>query len=281
MAVRLCFVLALVALFPTTPTSAQGKGGFDAKWGKGYHTLTFRFLGQTIEYPDYMVKAKFPPAGKEPKFDFHKEWPIVAMRATWTASVKGWPKKYRPEAIDLILMYACDAQLYENIYPDVIHSSRFTFPPEFLKEAASPEFRLAETMRGKEIGYEVEARGGFGAKDYKIRTKIRIGLSKDGKTIFYHDRPEYISAHLKTREYIFAAHDAGNCIHFDARLLCECAPRRTFRGEAMRRIEADSMYFVRRIYEDLDDAPTLDEIETYLGMVQKGEHPVQALLKKR
>ncbi|NOZ23756.1 MAG: hypothetical protein GXP25_21985 [Planctomycetes bacterium] len=273
--------LALVLGWTLRSVTAQDESDLHVRWGEDYCTLSFTFLGQQIEYPQHMLKTKFPPAGKEPEFHFEKNWPIVAMVARWTASVKGWPEKYRSDAVDLILMYVCDAQMYENIYPDVIRSSKFTFPPEFLKEAANPGYKLAETMRGKEIGYEVKARGGFGASDYKIRTRIRTGLSKDEKTVFYYDKPEYISDHLKTRQYIFAAYDAGDYIHFEARLLCACAPRRTFRGEAMRRVEADSMYFVRRIYEVLDDAPTLEEIETYLKMVREGRQSVRSLLKKR
>ncbi|MEW6359976.1 MAG: hypothetical protein AB1696_26800 [Planctomycetota bacterium] len=268
-------VLALALLAPVV--SADDPVQLGVKWGPDYRTMSFRFLGQLCEYARDIARGAFPAAGREPEFRFDKNWPVIAMTAQWTASVEGWPEKYRPEAIDLILMHACDAQAYENIYPDVIQSSRFTFPPEFLKEAADPTYRLAETMRGKEVGYEVTARGGFGAKDYKIKTRIRIGLSEDGKTVFYHDKPDYISANLTAREYLFAAHDAGDRIQFEARLLCQCAPRRTFQGEAMRRVEADSMYFVRRIYEDLDDAPTLAEIEKQLDMIRKGDQPTTVL----
>ena len=35
------------------------------------------------------------------------------MSARWAASVKDWPPKHRPHALDLILMFACPAFSFE------------------------------------------------------------------------------------------------------------------------------------------------------------------------
>lgn len=249
-----------------------------AKWGKDYETLSFNYLGEKIEYPKELMKSKFPPIGKKPEITHGGEWPVVAMRARWSISAKEWPSEYRSEAIDLILMYACSASLYEYIFPKIIKNSKVTMPPEFKKEAAERTHRLAEVMRGKEVGYEVTAKGGFGADDYKIKTKIRIGLSKDGKSVFYFDEPTYISNYLDVREFLFGGHDAGDTMHFEVVTLSVCKTPQMFKGEITRRARQTGEYFVKRLYEDLSDAPTKEEIETYLDFVLKGEGTLKEVL---
>jgi hypothetical protein len=255
--------------------------GLKARWDKDHRALAFSFREEDVKYPPDLVEAKFPPAGAAPEFDFEKAWPTVTMIARWTASTEGWPPDHRAQALDLILMHATDAELYAHVFPEVIKAGIVTYPAEFLKEASDPlAFNLAESIRGKDVAVEVKARGGFGAADYEIRTRIRVGLSEDARTLFYFDSPDYISEHVKIRDYLFAAHDAGDRIHFEARLLCVCAPRRTFRGVAMSRIEADTRYLVDRMYEDLDNAPTKAEIEAYLATIKKGSRPLSALFRK-
>lgn len=241
-----------------------------AAWGPDYHTLSFSFRGEECRYPDDMAGGDFPPPGSPPEFRFEKDWPVVTMRARWTASTKGWPEKYRSGAIDLILLFAGNAQLYENVFPELIISSKITHPPEISREAHEPDsFKLAEALRGKEIGYTFTAKAGAGAADYTIKTRIRIGLSADGKTLFYYDRPDYISDYLERKDYFFAARDAGDRIYFESRMLCVCAPRKTFRGKMMDRTEASGKYFVERLYKFLDDAPTTAEIEGFLEKVRQ------------
>ncbi len=258
----------------------EDASGGRAEWGPNYEWLRFEFLKRPCEYARDMIAEQFPPPDTPPEIKVYRQWPIVAVHARWAVSVKGWPEKYREDAVDLMLMYACDAQMYEYIFPDVIRSSRFTFPPDFLKQAQDPGYRLAKSLRGKEAEYEITAKAGLGASDYKIKTKIRIGLTEDEKTVFFHDCPEYISDHLKTRQYFFAGHDAGDRVHLDARIYCECAPRRLFQDEATRRVEGTSRYLIERIHSRLDNAPTQEEIEDYLQMVQKGYQDVDAFIKK-
>ena len=234
-----------------------------------YDSLSFTFRRSIVHYPEDFIKGEFPSPGQPPLFDFKKDWPIVTMRARWSISVEGWPKEHRDERIDLILMFACDASLFADNFPRSIVTSRFTYPPEFRKEADNPSQDLAASLRGVKIGYEIKAKAGFGAADYIIKTEIRAGLSHDGKTVFYYDRPSYISDYLVNREVIFTAWDEGERIHCEFIAMTACKPRVLFRNEAMRRVEADSKYLVSRMYEMLNDAPSKKEIETYYNDVKK------------
>lgn len=251
------------------------------QWGADYRSLCFGAEKERICYPEEMARTAFPAPGAPPEFQFRQEWPFVSMIARWSVATKGWPEKYRPDAIDLVMMYACDAQLYEYIFPDSISSSSFTYPPGFLREAADSRYDLAEAMRGKEVAYEVTAKGGFGAADYVIRTKIRIGVSPDGTTIFYHDHPSYISDHLKARDFFFAGRDAGDRLVFEVRMRVECVPAFFFRGETMRRVEENGRYFVQRLHEDLSEPPTAEDIGTYFRLVKEGRQSYEAYLRNR
>ena len=267
--VRAATSIALALLF-IAAADAEEANGLRVRWADDSRALSFEYLGHKCRYPGDMEAGDFPPPGAPPVFQFEKEWPVVTMRVRWTASVEGWPEKYRENAVDLILLFACNAQLYENIYPELIKTSRITHPPEIHEEAREPgNFKLAETLRGKEIGYTATMKAGAGSADYTIKTRIRIGLSADGKTVFYYDRPDYISDYLERKDYFFAARDAGDRIYFESRMLCVCAPRRTFKGMMMNRVEASGKYFVERLYKHLDDAPTAAEIEGFLDKVRQ------------
>lgn len=254
---------------------------FRVKWGPDYTSLDVEYSGGTLQYAEDMIKQSFPAPGEKPDIKFEEHWPLVLMRARWSESLKDWPPKYRSQALDIVLMFASDAQLYESIFPKLISSSEFTFPPRFLNEAKdSCNHNLVEVLRGEVIGYEVTAKAGFGASDYKIKTKIRIGLSEDGKTFFYHDSPAYISDYLESRDFLLAAHNAGDRINYEAVMACVCAPRGIFRDEAMGRVEESGRYFVDRLYECLKGAPSEKEIDDYLEMVRKGERgDVRALIE--
>ena len=166
-------------------------------WDKEYQSVSFAWLDRQGAYPDDLAKGEFPASGKEPTIKTEKEWPVVTFSARWTTSTKNWPSKYRSQALDLILMYACDAELYQSIFPETIKASHFTYPPEYLKEANDTHAHdLADILRGQEVAYEVTAIAGTGLADYSIKTKIRLGVSKDKKTVFYCDQPEYISDYL-------------------------------------------------------------------------------------
>ncbi|MDD5084935.1 MAG: hypothetical protein PHE61_02690 [Candidatus Omnitrophica bacterium] len=275
------FVVLLLFVSVTGISRAEEEKKFKVTWGPGYETLTITYPGGEYQYTRDMLKESFPAPGEKPVFKFEKEWPLVLMHARWSEPATGWPAKYRPHALDIILMFACDAQLYAHVYPDVIRSSQFTFPPEYLEETKETVHKnLVEMMRGKEVGYEVVAKGGFGAGDFKIKTKIHIGLSQDGKTVFYHDSPEYISDYLKSRDFFFAAHDAGDRIEFEAIMACTSTPRGFFRDAALDRMEEDGEYFVDRLYDCFRSEPTEAEIEKYLDLVKKQRHDLSTLSKQ-
>lgn len=275
------FIALLLFVSAAGVSRAEEEKKYKITWGPNYETLTITYPGGEYQYPGSMLREPFPAPGEKPVFKFEKKWPLVLMHAKWSEPATGWPVKYRPHALDFILMFACDAQLYTHVYPDVIRTSKFTFPPEYLEETKEiTHNNLIEMMRGKEVGYEVVADGGFGAGDFTIKTKIRIGLSQDGKTVFYHDCPEYISDYLKSRDFFFAAHDAGNCIEFEAIMACTSTPRGFFRDAALDRMEEDGEYFVNRLYDCFHGEPTEAEIDKYIAFVKEQRHNFAALSKQ-
>jgi len=255
------------------PDKAEEKGNpesLNVKWNSDSTSLDFSLSGKKVSYPQDMKEGKFPSAKAPPEFKFEKKWPVVTMNAKWSISTKNWPSKYKPYALNLILMLACDAEAYEHVFPNTVSASGFTSPPEFAKEAEDPlHYNLAELARGKQLNYEITAKAGLGARDYKIITKIFVGLSEDGKMVFYHDKPEHISRHLKVREFIFAAHDTGDVINFEANLFCVCAPSKLLRGEKMKRVENDGKYFVQQMYDTLSKKHTVESINLYLEKVKQ------------
>ncbi len=269
-------IAVVIVLTVVVPVCAKKQPDFNLKWSDGHRVMDFQVRGRKHQYPADMLKNKFPPPGAPVDFKIESKWPLVTLRGRWTASTKGWPAEYRAHALDFILMRACDAEAYEQVYSKVFLKSKLTFPPEFLDEAKTPsKHRLVERMRGKQVGYEIKATAGPGAADYTIKTKITVGLSKDGKTVFYFDKPESISEHLLKRDIIFSAYDLGDKIHMEVRALCLTAPRIFFKGEMLRRVERDAKYLVMRMYETLSDAPTQKEIDKYLTMVKKKERTIK------
>lgn len=273
-------VIFIVLLLISAAGVSQAGEEMESKvtWGPNCETLTVTYHKGEYKYPEGMLKDPFPQPGEKPVFEFDKKWPFVLMRARWSEPATGWPAKYRSNALDIILMFACDAQIYEHVYPNVIRTSQFTFPPEYLEETKNvDQHNLAKAMCGKEIAYEITAKGGFGAGDFKIKTKIHIGLSNDEKAVFYHDCPEYISDYLKSRDFFFAVRDAGDRLEFETLMICISTPQGFFRDVALDRIKDDGEYFVDRLYDCLHGEPTEEDIEEYLDFVKKRRHDLAAL----
>ena len=271
------YLFLFVLLYVPECSSAPEESILKVKWGEDYKSLSFKLSGDTYRYPDVLFTSEFPPFGKKPEIDITDNWPFVSMKARWTASKEGWPEKYKDEVLDLVLMFACDAQVYENVYPEIILSSKYTAPLQFVTEAKTPEFDMVEALRGKHVEYEITAKAGVGAKNYVIKTAIRIGTNDEGTAVFYHDKPYYISDHLKQREFLFAAYDSGDYIHFEVVMLSECIERSMFKKESLRRVRTSSEYFVERMYESLDDAPTLKEIEDFFSRILKADSSFEPL----
>lgn len=249
--------------------AAASEPALNVQWHDGHQGVAFDFQEQRRTYPEGIDASRFPAPGSALKVAVTAEWPVVTLHARWSMSTEGWPKAHRDQALDLILMWACDAELYAHVYPDTIKDSKFTYPPAFLREAAAPdETRLAAGLRGQRVGYEITGKGGFGAADYRIRTEMLVGLSADERTVFYHDSPKSISEHLERRDYVFMAHDAGDRLVFEIHAVCVCKPRRMFRGEALRRVRADGEYLIQNMHARLATPPSEKGIAAYLESVR-------------
>jgi hypothetical protein len=243
---------ALVGALSVSAAVAGEAGDIGQRWAADSRTLGLEFRGQPLEYPRDLGKGTYPQPESGPDFDFEKDWPAVTMKARWSISMKSWPASERAQALDVVLLRACDAGRYTRIFPDFIRSSTFTAPPEFVAEIRDPEkHKLAESLNGSQARYDITARAGFGAADYDLSARIRFGVSADGRAVFYHDHAESISDHLTTREFILAVQEDGDMLRFEVVMLGVCQPRRLFRGETLRRIEDNGRYYVQRLYEEL------------------------------
>lgn len=263
------------------PTLAEDPQPIKVKWAADWREIEFTFQDETCRWPEDVVNATFPPPGAEPEFKIEKKWPVVALRTRWTIPLGRLPSKYRSQIRDLILMYACDAKMYQHNYPQVIRSSAYRCPKEFIAEAKDPfGYDLAEALRGKLVAYTITANAGFGAPDYTIETAMRIGVSRDGKTVFYHDTPDTITAHLKSRDYLAAFHISNDNLYCEGRMLCICTRRFFFRGEQMRRVASSGQYFSSQLYHDFLETRDEQQIADYLDLVKNDYAKVGELAQK-
>ncbi len=247
-------------------------------WDKEYHAVRFAWLGYRGQYPEDLAKGVFPAAGAEPDIAITKDWPIVEISMRWTTSTKNWPSKYRSQALDLILMYASNVELYHTVFPKTIKAAHFTYPPEYIKEAQDPHAsNLVDILRGKELAYKITAKAGPGLPDYTITTKMRLGVSKDAKAVFYSDLPEDISRYLTQRLVFFAVRDIGHSLQFEIRAICLAKPRRLFRGATMDGVEKNTRYLLERFHAKLGQAPTKAKIEAFLKSIKLEKLPMRVV----
>ena len=274
---------ATAATQPAGPAEpGQGYQEGNVYWGPDYYSLRYRAYGLDFTYPEWMTDKPFGQPGEAPEIVFVKEWPIVTMRARWTVSTDEWPAKYRDDALNLIIMRAADATLYEHLYPRTVKESRFTTPPPFRKLAEGDDsIPLVDRIRGTSVEYEVLCKAGFGASDYTMNASIKAGAGEDGKTLFYYDRPDYISEHFRALEIIFAVRDEGDTARFEVWMVSEYAPRRTFRGETMKRTEEQGRYYVERLFERFSNPPTERQIDDYVRQLKEKHRPTGDLGKPK
>jgi len=238
-------------------------------WAADHHALSFDLFGQKGAYPGDVETGAFPAPGAPQEIIVTSAWPVAVIRARWSMSTADWPKQYRSNALDLLLLYACNVEMYDQMFAKTVAASEYTSPPEFLAEAADPLGNsLVGRMCGHDVRYKIIARAGFGASDYTIETKMRVGASSNQTTVFIHNDPEHISEHLADRQILCAAHDAGDVIRLEMRLICVCAPRKTLKGEMMSRITNNMIYFANRLYQDLGRAPSAETIEKFLSTMK-------------
>lgn len=243
-------------------------------WATNYHSLSFNLFGQKGTYPDDLLTNAFPAPGAPLEIIVSNVWPVAVIRARWSMSMADWPHAYRSNVLDLLLLYACNVEMYDQMFAQTVAASEYTSPPEFLAEAADPLTNsLIDRMCGHEVRYKIVARAGFGATDYVVETKMRVGLSKDRSTVFIHNDPEFIGAHLNDRQILCAARDAGDVILLEMRLICVCAPRKLLKDEMMRRITNNMTYFAHRLYQDLGQAPSTATIEKFLASLRAQTKP--------
>ena len=250
-------------------TAADDKSDMKVQWGRTYETLSFHFGGEDISYPQAITVETFM-AGDEPySFETTLKWPIVICEARWTVSTADWPDEQRDKILDFVLMRMCDADSFAYLYPKKILASKLLEGPDLAPPAAGPDRprSLAEALRGQTIRYTMTAKGGFGANDSVIHSKMRIGVSADGKTAFYHDAAESISDNHLGRDFFFAVHDAGDRLRFEVRGHYVSKPRSGFRNKAMNRTAETVRYVIKLKAARLGAPPTSDEIEMHGTMV--------------
>ena len=238
-------------------------------WAADHHSLSFDLFGQKGAYPGDLDTTAFPAPGAPQEVTVTSAWPVAVIRARWSMATADWPKLYRSNVLDLLLLYACDVEMYDQMFAKTVAASEYTSPPEFLAEAADPlGHSLLGRMCGKEVRYKIVARAGVGAADYTIETRMRVGVSSNQSTVFIHNDPEHISAHLNDRQILCAAHDAGDVIRLEMRLICVCGPRTMLKGEMMSRITNNMVYFANRLYQDLGRAPSAESIGKFLSTMR-------------
>lgn len=276
-------ILIAVAILAASAAVALGQEGqIHVQWNSDYTSLTGQFRGQAFQYPDEMVKAAkdFPKPGENPRIDIQENWPDLTVLARWSFSAASWPERYRDSSLGYVLMCGCDADMMAKLYPQMVSDASVLEPLQFRQSELGPHDRnILPALRGQEILYEVRAKAGIGASDYTIKSKVRIGLSQDGKTVFYYDSPEYISQYLVVREILFAAHDAGDRILVEIRVACVLAPRRFFRDTTMSRVREANQYYLDQLYA-LCHTPSAAEIESYFETLQKKNPDLGELMQR-
>ena len=109
---------------------------------------------------------------------------------------------------------------------------------------------------------------------------MRLGVSKDEKTVFYCDRPEYISNYLTQRLVFFAVRDVGDSLQFEVRAICLCKPRRLFKGTTLDHVEKDTRYLLEQLHAKLGHTPTKEKIEAFLKSIKIEKLPMKVLNEK-
>ena len=221
---------------------------FNVVWGPGGQTLALDFLGRTLRYPPDAASGTFPGPADPQQFQIQKQWPLVTLWSRWSVDKTAWPAEHRARVLDLLLMRICDTSGYPRAYPKIVRKTTYREPPAFLNKDWTPLVEeFGRRMSGRQVSYTIDCIGGFAAANYQIVTTTTVGRSADGKTIYYHDKPEMITANLTTRQVVFAAHDAGDRICFDVKAIYVASPGALFKGIVLGRIAGSSKYLIERM----------------------------------
>ena len=103
-----------IACLLAVAVAAQSAGAretndLNVQWGEGHTALQFVFRGDTLKYPQGITTGEFPAADGPPEVDIESGWPLTTYRVRWTVSTKDWPAEHRANALDFVLLRACDA----------------------------------------------------------------------------------------------------------------------------------------------------------------------------
>jgi hypothetical protein len=269
------FLLSLIAILVLTCSLTFAQTDTTVVWNSNATEMSVVIDGETVSFPQLMFRDDFPEPDTGPDATIDKTWPVFTYHLRWSASTLDWPEESRDNALDYILMRACNINAYARLYHETVISARITYPPQFVAEAMDVNaVSLTGILRGQTIEYEMLTSGGFGAPDALIETALAIGASRNGKTIFYSDESQMIDENLDKRTVIFAAHDAGDRINFELWGEYVAKDRALFRGEAMNRLERANVYLANEMVRYLDDAPTAEEIEKYNATIAAGSRTI-------
>ncbi|MCE5278417.1 MAG: hypothetical protein ABFD92_07240 [Planctomycetaceae bacterium] len=254
------------------PRPAAKPDDFNLVWESNHRGLELDFAGSTLQYPRDAVAGPYPAPGNPPEVRVSKKWPVVTMMARWSIPVDLYPAKYRPHALDIVMLRVCDLENYNKAYPAVVRSTTLDAKPEFLTPAWTPLIEgFAQRMAGRMIGYTIHGISTLG--DYDIKTTMAAGASADGSTIFYYDNPKSISKHLRTRQVVFAAHRKGGRIYLDLKGIYVCSDT-LFKGIIIDRVADNTRYLADRLCHYMGDEAARD-VEPFLQSIYKrrGDSP--------
>ncbi|MEN6665162.1 MAG: hypothetical protein ABFD85_14320 [Phycisphaerae bacterium] len=260
------------AQYKYPPRLAAKSDDFNVVWESGHHGLELDFAGSTLQYPRDVVAGPYPAPGSPPEVRVSKKWPVATMMARWSIPVDLYPAKYRPHALDIVMLRVCDLENYNHAYPAVVRSVTLDAKPEFLTPAWTPLIEgFAQRMCGRTIGYTIHGISTLG--DYDIKTTMAAGASADGDTIFYYDNPKSITKHLRTRQVVFAAHRKGDRIYLDLKGIYVCSDT-LFKGIIIDRVANNTRYLADRLCHYMGDEAARD-VGPFLQSIYKrrGDNP--------
>ena len=242
-------------------------GDLNIQWGQNHETLGFVYNGQEVRYPADIASEDYDAGDGSLEFQAAKDWPTVSCYGRWTVSTADWPEEQRPHLLDFVLMRLIAADTFGYHNPDKIKDSRMLEGPQ---PELEPGRSYALNMRGQTMQYTMTAIvESLLADDSVIISRMRLGASDDGKTIFYHDTAESISANHKGRDFFLAVHDAGDHLRFEVRGVYVCKDSLA-QGTVMNKTVASVRYVVERWADRLGNPPSADEIEEHTKVVMEG-----------
>ena len=237
------------------------------QWGPNHETLSFTYAGQEISYPADIAAEDYDAGDGSFDFQTDKDWPVVSCYGRWTISTADWPEEQRENILDFILLRLIAADSFDYHNPDKIKDSEILEAPQ---PELEPGRSYALNMRGLAVRYTMTAIvDSLLADDSVIVSRMQLGASDDGRTIFYHDTAESISANHKGRDFFLAVHDAGDHLRFEVRGIYICKSS-IAQDTVMNKTVASVRYVVERMPDRLGAPPSEREIADHAKVVIEG-----------